>query len=114
MSTRRSVTVKLAAQADTSDDVEDLTSSLHVFSFEEREKRTREEIQEIEAELRLAELVEHLQRLKEGKDSICRGGRPLSSCEETDWEMSSPPQMAAFAGTVQEEQTDKMALPAPS
>ena len=40
-------------------------SSLHALSFEEREKRAREEIQEIEVEIRLAELEDRLQCLRE-------------------------------------------------
>ena len=64
MSTRRSVAAKLAAHAESLDDMEDFTSSLDALSFEEREKHTREEIQEIEAEIRLAELEERLQCLR--------------------------------------------------
>ena len=58
MSTRSSVAAKLAAPTESHDDVEDLTSSKNVLSFEDRKKRTREEIQEIEAGIRLVELEE--------------------------------------------------------
>ena len=56
MSTRsNTVAVKLAARAGSLEDVEEITTSLHTLSFEEREKRTREAIQEVEAEIRLAD-----------------------------------------------------------
>ena len=61
MSTRSNTMVaKLAAQAGSHEDVKELTTSLHTLSFEEREKWTREAIQEVEDEIRLAELEDHL------------------------------------------------------
>ena len=54
MSTRSNTVAAKLARAGSTGNVDKITNSLHTLSFEEREKRTREAIQEVEAEIRLA------------------------------------------------------------
>ena len=53
--------------------MEELTSSVTTLSFEEREQKALAAIQEVEADIRLAELEERLQCLKLQRDEIRRG-----------------------------------------
>ena len=53
--------------------MEEMTYSVNTLIFEEQERKSLDAIQEVEVEIRLAELEECLQRLKLQRDEIRRG-----------------------------------------
>ena len=71
MSTRSATAAaKLAAQSGARDEVGDLATSFTSLSVEQKEKQTKEAIEQVEAEIRLAELESRLQLLKEERDKV--------------------------------------------
>ena len=71
MSTRSAtVAAKLAAHSSVKEELADLTSSFTSLTFEKKEKKTRETMQEVESEICLVELETKLQYLKEESDRL--------------------------------------------
>ena len=75
MTTRSSsVAAKPAAQGGNKDDTTDIATSMMNLSLEERDKHTRDEIEEsVNAEIRLGELESKLELLKAERDRIRTG-----------------------------------------
>ena len=85
MSTRSStVAAKLATQGSSHEEMDELTSSFTTLSFEEPEKRTKQTIEEVEADIRLAELEECLERLQDHRDQLRKGTQVTSSRQEVE------------------------------
>ena len=90
MATRSAtVAAKLAAHSSAKEELSDLTSSFTSLMVEEKEK-TKEAIQEVEAEIRFSELEAKLQYLKEEWDRV-RGGRALTNKEAVPQARTSTP-----------------------
>ena len=102
MSTRSNTVTAKLARAGSTGNVDDITNSLHTLSFEEREKRTLEAIEDVDAKIHLAELEERLSKLKEQRDSRRRRGA------------ATPPGMASYLGADQDDAVNKCTLPPPS
>ena len=74
MSIRSStVAAKLAAQADSHEDVGELDSSFSAISLEEHERCAHEAMEEVETEICIVEQEDHLERLKGEREKLQRG-----------------------------------------
>ena len=100
MSTRGStVAAKLAAQSSSKEEVTELTASFSTMTFEEREKRTKEAIEEVEAELRLADLEAKLQNLRDERDKLRRRTDEESKGAAPDVRVSTPAVLSGLQQT---------------
>ena len=83
--------------------MDELTSSFTMLSFEEREKRTKQAIEEVEADIQLAELEECLERLQDQRDLLRKGMQVTSSRQEVERGSRTPPAVASFQGAGHED-----------